>query len=163
LAEGIVKRHWTLANERTKATEIVIQSKVKEMLAELHGELSGEQLWVNKTLDKINQLYCWLHSTSDFERWCQQCDTWQTAEVPEREAGIWCTRKTLGRRWEWSPPTQWTFPPRARMGINTSCLPWITSPSGRRFSLSLTDSIDSDGRPSEKLLLMLRGLERTVQ
>jgi hypothetical protein len=76
MRDGMLQRHWESADGRTKTAHIVLpQSKVKEVLAELHGRPLGGQLGINKTLDKVRQWYYWLHSRNDIERWCQQCDT----------------------------------------------------------------------------------------
>jgi hypothetical protein len=43
--DGVLGRHWESADGRTKTAQIVLpRSKVKEVLAELHGELSGGHL-----------------------------------------------------------------------------------------------------------------------
>lgn len=53
--DGILEQHWSPPRD---AAQIVLpQCKVKEVLAKLYGELSGEHLGVNKTLDKVRQRY----------------------------------------------------------------------------------------------------------
>jgi hypothetical protein len=81
--DGVLERHWESAGGRTKTAQIILpRSKVKEVLTELHGGPSGGHLGVNKTMDKIRQRYYWLHSMSDVERWCQQCDTCAASRGP---------------------------------------------------------------------------------
>lgn len=50
---GVLERFWELTDERNKITQTVLpQSKVKEILTELHGGHSGGRLGVNNTLDR---------------------------------------------------------------------------------------------------------------
>jgi hypothetical protein len=52
--DGVLERNWESAAGRMKTAQIVLPpSKVKEVLAELHGGPSGGHLGVNKTLDKV--------------------------------------------------------------------------------------------------------------
>jgi hypothetical protein len=51
----VLKRHWESADEKT--AQIVIPfSKVKEVLAEMHGGTSGGHLWANRAINKARQL-----------------------------------------------------------------------------------------------------------
>jgi hypothetical protein len=46
MRDGVIQRHWEVADGRTKTAFIVHpQSKVKEVLAELHGDPSGGHKW----------------------------------------------------------------------------------------------------------------------
>jgi hypothetical protein len=64
-----LKHHWESADRRTKTAQIVLaQSKVKELLAELHGGPFRGHLGVKKILDKARQWYYWLHSRSNVRR-----------------------------------------------------------------------------------------------
>jgi hypothetical protein len=52
-----------MADGITKTAQTALpRSKAKEVLAELHGGLSGGHLGVNKTLNKVRQRHYWLHS-----------------------------------------------------------------------------------------------------
>jgi hypothetical protein len=54
IRDGILKRHWESANSRSKISQTVpARSKVKDVLAELHGGQSGRQLGVNEILEVI--------------------------------------------------------------------------------------------------------------
>jgi hypothetical protein len=55
---------------------------MKDVLTELHGEPSGVHLGVNKTLDKIREIYYWLQAINNVEKWCQQCDTCAASHGP---------------------------------------------------------------------------------
>jgi hypothetical protein len=73
---SVLEHHWEFGQWKDKESRNVLPwSKVKELLAELYGGLSGGHLGVNKILDKVRQRHYWLHSWSDIERWCHQCDT----------------------------------------------------------------------------------------
>jgi len=63
-------------------------SKVKEVLAEMHGGTSGH-LGLNKIINKIRQQYYWLHLRGDIERFCQRCDTCAASRGPRtRSRGL---------------------------------------------------------------------------
>jgi hypothetical protein len=66
---------WESNDGPSKTAQMVLPwSKVKKVLKELHGGLSGH-LNINKTLDKVRYGYRWLHVRGDIESWCQQCNT----------------------------------------------------------------------------------------
>jgi len=56
LRNGVLVRHWESADGKKKTAGVAIHhSKVKEVLAEMHGGTSGGHLGVNKTIDKVRQ------------------------------------------------------------------------------------------------------------
>jgi hypothetical protein len=80
--DNILECHLETANGETKtAQRVLLENKVKEVLAELHGGHSGH-VGGNKTLDKIRQWFSWLYLRRDVERWCQQCDTCAASQCP---------------------------------------------------------------------------------
>jgi hypothetical protein len=88
LRDGIVERHWESADGRSKISTIVLpRSRVKDVLAELHGGSSGGHLGVNKPLDKVRQKYCRVQAKSNQHcflpgPWCRQCDTCAASRGP---------------------------------------------------------------------------------
>jgi hypothetical protein len=69
LSDGVLVRHWEMADRKKKTAQVVIpQSKVKEVLTEMHGGTSGGHLGANKTINKFRQRYYWLHLRGDVER-----------------------------------------------------------------------------------------------
>jgi hypothetical protein len=55
---GVLELNWESANGRSRIAQIVLpQSRVKDVLTELHGGSSGGHLGVNKTLNKVRQQY----------------------------------------------------------------------------------------------------------
>jgi hypothetical protein len=90
LRNGVLVHHWELADGKKKTAQVVIpHSKVKEVLAEMHGGTSGRHLGVNKTIDKVQHRYYWFHLRGDVERWCQQCDTCAASRGPRtRSLGL---------------------------------------------------------------------------
>jgi hypothetical protein len=73
---GILEHCWKSANGRSKITQIVLlRSRVNDVLTELHDGPSGGHLGVNKTMNKVWQMYYWLQTRNDVEKWWQQCDT----------------------------------------------------------------------------------------
>jgi hypothetical protein len=68
--------HWDSSDGRSKIAQIILpESRVNDLLTELHGGSSGGHLGVNKTFNKVRQRYYWLQARNDVEKWCQQCDT----------------------------------------------------------------------------------------
>jgi hypothetical protein len=81
---GILERNWESANGRSQTVQISVvipQSKVKDMLTELHREPSGSHLGINKTLNLWQRFYR-LQARSDIEKWCQECDTCAASRSP---------------------------------------------------------------------------------
>ena len=68
----MLERHWELADGKKRWRRIIPCSKVKEVLAEMHGGTSGEHLWSNRAIDKVGQVYYWLRLRGDVEGWCQE-------------------------------------------------------------------------------------------
>jgi hypothetical protein len=84
MRDGVLEHHWESADGRTKPVQIVLpRNKLNEVFAELLAGPSGGHLEVNKTLDKVRQRFHWLHSKSDFERWCQQHNTFTEIRGPQ--------------------------------------------------------------------------------
>jgi hypothetical protein len=82
MRDGVLVRRWE-STDRKETNQIVVpHTKVKEVLAEMHGGTSGGHLGTNKTIDKVRQRYYWLHLRDDVERWCQQCDTCVASQGP---------------------------------------------------------------------------------
>jgi len=83
LRDGVLVRHWESTDGRKKTAQVVVpQSKVDEVLTELHGGASGGHLGANKTMDKVRQRYYWLRLRDDVERWCRQCDVCAASRGP---------------------------------------------------------------------------------
>jgi hypothetical protein len=56
--DGILEHHWESTNRLSKiALRVLHRRKVKDVLAKLHGGLSGGHLDVSKTLDNYQQRY----------------------------------------------------------------------------------------------------------
>jgi hypothetical protein len=70
-------------NEKITAITVLPSSKVKKVLAELHGGFSGGQLGVNKTLNRIRKHYYWLYSVRHTQRWCQKHDTFRASYISQ--------------------------------------------------------------------------------
>jgi hypothetical protein len=80
---GILEHNWASANGQSQIAQIVIpQSRVKDMLTELHSGLSGGHFCVNKTRNKVWQRFYWLQAGSDIGKWYQECDTCAASHVP---------------------------------------------------------------------------------
>jgi hypothetical protein len=72
---GILERHWECFNGRLKIAQIIHpRSRVNAVLTELQGGPSRGHLAVNKTVDKVRQMYSWLQARNDVEEWCRQCE-----------------------------------------------------------------------------------------
>jgi hypothetical protein len=69
--DGVLERGWESTDGKETALIVVPRSKVKEVLAEMHGGTSGEHLGTNKIIDRVLQRFYWLHSRDDVERWSQ--------------------------------------------------------------------------------------------
>ena len=83
LRDGVLERHGESADGKKKTAQIVIpHSKMKEVLAVMHGGTTGGHLGANKIIDKVRQRYYWLHLRGDVERFCQQCDTCAASRGP---------------------------------------------------------------------------------
>jgi hypothetical protein len=90
LRDGVLVRRWESADGRKKTAQVVVpQSKVEEVLTELHGGASGGHLGANKTMNKVRQRYYWLRLRDDVERWCRQCDACAASRGPRtRSRGL---------------------------------------------------------------------------
>jgi hypothetical protein len=72
---GILECHWESANRQSRIAQIILpQSRVNDVLTQLHGRLSGGHLDVNKTLNKVQQMYYWLQARNAVKKRCWQCD-----------------------------------------------------------------------------------------
>ena len=89
LKVGMVERHWVSADGKEKTAQILIpHSRVKEVLAAMHGGTSGGHLGV-KIIDKIRQRYYWLDLRGDVERFGKRCDTCAACRGPRtRSRGL---------------------------------------------------------------------------
>jgi hypothetical protein len=75
--------HWKSADGRFKIAQIVLpRSKLKAVLAELHGGPSGGHLGVNSTLDQVRKRHYWLQVRDDVEEWTRRCGTCAASRVP---------------------------------------------------------------------------------
>jgi hypothetical protein len=80
---GILERNWESANGRSTMAQIALpRSRVKDVLTELHDELSGGHLGINKTLNKVRQRFYWQQARGDIERWCRLCDICAASHGP---------------------------------------------------------------------------------
>jgi len=88
--DSVLERHWQSANRKKKTAQRVIShSDVKEVLAEMHVGTHRGHLGTNKTIDKVQQCYYWLHLRGDVKRWCQQCDICATSQgIRPRSQGL---------------------------------------------------------------------------
>jgi len=83
----VLVRHWESADWRKKTAQVVVpQSKVDEVLTELHGGASRGHLGANKIMDKVRQRYYWLRSRDDVGRWCRQCDACAASQCPRTKS-----------------------------------------------------------------------------
>jgi hypothetical protein len=72
----IQERKKESTNGQSQIAQIIIpRSRVKELLTELHCGPSGGHLDINKTQNKVRQMYSWLQTRSTFEKLCGGCDT----------------------------------------------------------------------------------------
>ena len=63
-----LKRAWESADGRDVVMQLIVpRSKVQSVLKEMHDEISGGHLGVNKTLDKIRKRFYWLHVRHEVE------------------------------------------------------------------------------------------------
>ena len=88
LKDGVLERHWESADGKKTAQIVIPHSKVKEVLAEMHGGTSGGHLGVNKIIDKIWQRYYWLHLRGDVERFCKRCDLCRKPRAKNQKSGV---------------------------------------------------------------------------
>ena len=88
--DGVLVRHWESADGKKKTAQVVVpQSKVDQIVAELHGGTPVGHFGANKTMDKIRQRYYWLRLSDDVERFCRQCDACATSRGPRtRSRGL---------------------------------------------------------------------------
>jgi hypothetical protein len=71
----VLELHWESTDGKTRTAQIVLpRSKVREVLVEIHEGTSEGHLGVKKILEKARRRYYWLYLSSDFEKWCRQCD-----------------------------------------------------------------------------------------
>jgi 16S rRNA C1402 (ribose-2'-O) methylase RsmI len=88
---GILDHHW----ESTDAQTVLPQSRVNNVLTDLHEGLSGGHLGVNKTLNKVWQRYYWLQARKDIEKLCQQCDTKKLGQMNQYKVGALFKRAAI--------------------------------------------------------------------
>ncbi|PNF28819.1 hypothetical protein B7P43_G04432 [Cryptotermes secundus] len=73
---GVLERDWESTNRRHQVAQIIIpRSRVKDVLSKLHSGRSEGHFSVNKTLNKVQQIFYWLQARTYIEKWCRQCDT----------------------------------------------------------------------------------------
>jgi hypothetical protein len=87
--DGILECHWESTSEHSKIAKIVLpQSRVKDLLNELHGGPSGGHLGVNMTLGKVSQRYYWLQARN-VEKCRQACNICAVSHGPRtRNLGL---------------------------------------------------------------------------
>ena len=156
----VLERHWESVDEKT--AQIVIPfSKVKEVLAEMHGGTSRGHLWANRAIDKLRQLYYWLHLRDDFEvstMWhlCRQPRSQNQQSWPDAPIR-WRTHWEDWNWHRWSFPRKWqgkqVSPDRhGRIHEVTRCLHHLQS-----------RGMDSGRRSGDLLLLPLRRPNEAAQ
>jgi hypothetical protein len=86
----VLVHHWESADGRKKMAQVLVsQTKVDEVLTELHSCTSGGHLGPNKTMDRVRQCYYWLRLRDDVGRWCRQCDACAASRGPRtRNRGL---------------------------------------------------------------------------
>jgi hypothetical protein len=93
---GILEHHWESDNGQSKIVQTVLsQSRVNDMLTDLHGGLSGGHLGINKTLNKVRQRYYWLKARNVL-RSSGSATPVQPITVPEPGIGVKCISTMSG-------------------------------------------------------------------
>jgi hypothetical protein len=81
-----MKHYWDSTDGRSKLVQTVVpHSKVTDTLAELHGGLSGH-LGVNKTMDKVRNIYHWLQTRNNVDKWCRNRNTCTASRGPQTKS-----------------------------------------------------------------------------
>ena len=82
----VLERQWESADGKEKTVLIFIPySMLKEVLAEMHGGISGH-LGV-KIINNVRQRYCWLHLRGDVQSVCQRCDLCRKPRTKNQKPG----------------------------------------------------------------------------
>jgi hypothetical protein len=96
----VLERNWESANGQSQVAQIVIpQSRVKDILTELHGGLSGGHLGDNKILNKIHQRYYCLQQEAISRDGADSASVWQV-KAPEPGIGAKYNSITPGLLWK---------------------------------------------------------------
>jgi transposase InsO family protein len=84
---GVMKRVWESADGASSRLQVVLpQSRVADVLRELHNGVTGAHLGVNKTLEKVRQRFYWFRYREDVEDWCKRCDVCMASKGPHRRS-----------------------------------------------------------------------------
>lgn len=98
---GLLCRKWETTRGHDSYLQLVLpRLKVKEILQEFHGGVTGGHLGVKKTLMKIKQRFYWLHCREDVEDWCRKCTKCASVKGPQTRSRGALKLYNVGAPWE---------------------------------------------------------------
>jgi hypothetical protein len=71
IRDDVLERRWYSIDGKKEIDQIVVpRSKVKKILAEMHGDTSAVYLGTKNVIDKVRQCYYWFYLRDEGEKKC---------------------------------------------------------------------------------------------
>ncbi|GFX69136.1 retrovirus-related Pol polyprotein from transposon 412 [Trichonephila clavipes] len=84
LRNGVLYRKFESEDGKTFRWQLVLpQSRIPEVLKELHGSPTGGHFGVMKTLHRVRERFFWGKVRADVEQWCKSCDACSARKGPK--------------------------------------------------------------------------------
>lgn len=84
LENGLLKRAWESPDGKQIRMQLLVPKKrVKMLLTEMHGGISGGHLGINKTIEKVRHRFYWPQCRQDVEEFCRTCDDCGATKGPQ--------------------------------------------------------------------------------
>lgn len=123
--EGQVLFHRWEGNGKTWLQYVVPQSKIPDILREIHDSASGGHFGMQKTLDKARLRFYWPGMVTDIKEWCHTCTTCKRYKGPGKRSPAPLQKFSVGAPFE-------------RLGVDILG-PLPQSNRGNRYLLVITD------------------------
>jgi len=82
--DSVLECHWQSANRKKEDSP---ESHLLQQCERSTGRDTHRHIGTNKTIDKVQQCYYWLHLRGNVERWYQQCDVCHQSRYQNQKSG----------------------------------------------------------------------------
>lgn len=126
IEDGVLKRAVESEDGKDRRLQLLVPKKrVPEVLRQLHSEVSGGHLGVNRTMERLRQRFYWVKCKEDVKDWCRKCEVCASSNGPQPR------RKAPMRQYNVGSPFE-------RIAIDIAG-PFPTSDQGNKYILVAMD------------------------